>query len=105
MRADPFWAYSISSELRGRKLTVGFRHGQSAYEPDPMDLLGYAERVLERFSRNRDRLEDCRSSREAAPSAEPGLGHVGLAHHGGRPFVRAVCGGNFLAVQELGDVG
>jgi hypothetical protein len=49
--------------------------------------------------------EDCRSSREAAPSAEPGLGHVGLAHHGGRPLVRAVCGGNTLAVQELGDVG
>jgi hypothetical protein len=28
----------------------------SGYEPDPMDLLGYVERVLERFSRDRDRL-------------------------------------------------
>ncbi len=33
------------------------------------------------------------------------LGHVGLAHHGGRPSVRTVGWGNTLAVQGLGDLG
>lgn len=48
-------------------------------------------------------MGDC-FSRKAAPSAEPGLGHVGLAHHGGRPSVRAVGRGDILAVQGLGDL-
>ena len=34
------------------------------------------------------------------PSAEPGLGHVGLADHGGRPLVRAVCGATPLRFRN-----
>jgi len=34
-------------------MTVGFLHGQSAYEPEPGDRLDYVERGLERFSRDR----------------------------------------------------
>jgi len=41
--------------------------------------------------------------RSAVPTA--GLGHVGLAHHGGSPSVRTVGRGDTLAVQGLGDLG
>src|SRR4051812_7355678 len=42
-----------------------------------------------------------------APSDAPtgGLGHVGLAHHGGRPSVRTVGWGDTLVVEGLGDLG
>ena len=40
-----------------------------------------------------------------ALGATEGLGHVGLAHHGGRPSVRTVGRGDTLAVQGLGDLG
>ncbi len=46
----------------------------------------------------------------AVPAAQgaleppPGLGHVGLAHQGGRPLVRAVSRGDTHAVQRVGDV-
>lgn len=37
-------------------MTVGFLHGQSAYEPEPVAQLDYVELGFKRFSRNRGRL-------------------------------------------------
>lgn len=40
---------------KGALLTVGFPHGQSAYEPGPGVPLGYVGHGFKRFSRDRDR--------------------------------------------------
>ena len=47
----------------------------------------------------------CLSRRRGTSASRPGLRHVGLAHHGGRPTVRTVGRGDTFAVQSLGDVG
>ena len=47
----------------------------------------------------------CLSRRRGTSASRPGLRHVGLAHHGGRPTVRTVGRGDTFAVQSLGDLG
>jgi hypothetical protein len=55
----------------GSPMTVGFLHGQSAYVPDPVDPLGYVERVLERFPPDRDRLRSAGVCGACCPIVAP----------------------------------
>ena len=51
---------------------IAFSGSDTAHEPDPVDLPGYVERVLERFPPDRDRLRSAGVCGACCPICCPG---------------------------------